>query len=95
MAIDKETVSYVAHLARIRLSERELDLLSRQLEDIVNFIDKLKEIDILAVKPTSHVLPIKNLFREDKPTKSLNINEVLNNAPSQRDSFFVVPKIIE
>ena len=95
MAIDRNTVKYVAHLARIRLNDEELDLLSRQLEDIVNFIDKLKELDVTEVKPTSHILPVKNVFREDRPTQSLTAKDALSNAPMQKEDFFVVPKVIE
>ncbi len=95
MAIDKKTVKYVAHLARIRLSDEELDLLSSQLEDIVNFIDKLKELEVSGVKPTSHILPISNVFREDKPARSLSPEEALINAPKKKENFFVVPKVIE
>jgi len=95
MAIDKDTVKYVAHLARIRLNDEELDLLSRQLKDIVNFIDKLKELDVTKVKPTSHILPVKNVFRQDSPAQSLTTKEALSNAPLQKEDFFVVPKVIE
>ncbi len=95
MAIDKNTVRYVAHLARIELNDRELDLLSHQLQDIVNFIDKLKELKVEGVEPTSHILPVKNVFREDKPLQSLNVDEALSNAPKRKENFFVVPKIIE
>ena len=95
MAIDKDTVSYVAHLARIRLNEQELDLLSRQLEDIVNFIDKLRELNVDKVKPTSHILAISNVFRQDKSGQSLKGEQVLGNAPLAREDFFVVPKVIE
>ena len=95
MAIDKNTVKYVAHLARISLNDQELDLLSRQLEDIVNFIDKLRELDVKKVKPTSHILPVNNVFRKDQPAKSLNSKDTLSNAPMQKDDFFVVPKVIE
>ena len=95
MAIDKDTVKYVAHLARIQLDNQELDLLSRQLEDIVNFIDKLKELNVSGVKPTSHILPAKNIFREDKPVKSLDAEDVLSNAPEKKDNFFLAPKVIE
>jgi len=95
MAIDKDTVRYVANLARISLNEEELSLLSRQLEDIVNFIDKLKELDLAGVKPTSHILPVKNVFREDKPVQSLKVKDTLSNAPIKKENFFVVPKVIE
>ena len=95
MAIDKDTVKYVAHLARIRLTDKELGLLSRQLEDIVNFIDKLKQVNVDQIKPTSHILPVNNVFRKDKPVKSLNIKGALSNAPAQKEGFFIAPKVIE
>jgi len=95
MAIDRETVKYVAHLARIKLTDKELDLLSSQMEDIVNFIDKLKELEVAGVKPTSHILPISNVFREDKSVRSLSPEEALINAPKKKENFFVVPKVIE
>ena len=95
MAIDKDTVKYVAHLARIRLNDKELDLLSRQLEEIVKFIDKLKQLDIKGVKPTSHILPLSNVFREDEVRSCLDIKAVLGNAPSQKKDSFIVPKVIE
>ena len=95
MAIDKDAVKYVAHLARLSLNDQELDLLSHQLEDIVNFIDKLKEVDLTGVKPTSHILPVKNVFRADEPARSLDTKRALSNAPAQKKDFFVVPKVIE
>ena len=95
MAIDKNTVKYVAHLARISLNDKELQLLSRQLEDIVNFIDKLAQMDITGVEPTSHILEMSNVFRKDTPKQSLTAQQALGNAPSKQDKFFAVPKVIE
>lgn len=95
MAIDKETVKYVAHLARIELQDKELEKLSQQLHDILDFIDKLKELDIKNTNPTSHILPISNVLREDKLHKSLSPGEALMNAPCKEGNFFVVPKVIE
>ncbi|RKY32282.1 MAG: Asp-tRNA(Asn)/Glu-tRNA(Gln) amidotransferase subunit GatB [Candidatus Omnitrophota bacterium] len=95
MQINKELVEYIAHLARIGLSEEELEELSVQLEDILGFIEKLKKIDIGKISPTSHILPINNVFREDEPVESLPLSEVLNNAPLKEGSFFGVPKVIE
>jgi len=95
MAIDKKTVEDVAHLARIELKPQELEKLSQQLQEILNFIDKLKEIDIKDIVPTSHILPINNVLREDIPKGSLTPKEALINAPAKEGSFFVVPKVIE
>ena len=57
--------------------------------------DKLKEIDVTRVKPTSHILPVNNVFRRDKPIKSLNVKDALSNAPAQNEGFFLAPKVIE
>jgi aspartyl-tRNA(Asn)/glutamyl-tRNA(Gln) amidotransferase subunit C len=95
MAIDKQTVKYVAHLARIELQEKELEKISGQLQDILGFIDKLKKIDIKDISPTSHILPINNVLREDVPQESLSSQKALMNAPQKEGSFFVVPKVIE
>ena len=95
MAIDKQTVEYVAHLARIELQPKELDKLSRQLQDILDFIDKLKKLNVEKIQPTSHILPINNVLRQDAPIESLSPQNSLANAPERKGSFFVVPKIIE
>ncbi len=95
MAIDKKTVEHVARLSRMELSRQELDKFSGQLENIMQFIDKLKEKDVENVLPTSHILPINNILRDDIRKGSLGIEKVLENAPKKEGSFFVVPKIIE
>ena len=95
MAIDQESVKYVAHLARIELQPNELEKLSQQLHDILGFIDQLSRLDIQQVKPTSHILPISNVLREDLPQACLTPDEALKNAPSRKGNFFSVPKIIE
>jgi aspartyl-tRNA(Asn)/glutamyl-tRNA(Gln) amidotransferase subunit C len=95
MAISKETVEHVAHLARIELSATELEKLSRQLEAVLGFIDNLKKADTKGVSPTSHILPIKNVLREDAPKPSLAQDAALANAPLREGNFFVVPKVIE
>ena len=95
MAIDKDTVKYVAHLARIELKPKELDKLSHQLQDILGLIDKLNKINIENIAPTSHILPVNNVLREDEPRGSLPIDKVLMNAPQRQGNFFVVPKVIE
>ena len=95
MAIDKETVKYVAHLARIELQPNELEKLSGELDEILGFIDKLKNLNVEQVNPASHILPINNVLREDEPHVSLAPEKALENAPSKQGNFFSVPKIIE
>ncbi|OGX18801.1 MAG: asparaginyl/glutamyl-tRNA amidotransferase subunit C [Omnitrophica WOR_2 bacterium RBG_13_44_8b] len=95
MAINKQTVEYVAHLARIELQPKELDKLSRQLQDILDFIDKLNKLNVEKIQPTSHILPINNVFRQDIPSESLLTDKTLSCAPGNKGSFFVVPKVIE
>jgi len=95
MAIDDLTVGYVAHLARIELQPKELERLSRQLQGILDFIDKLKCADIRGVNPTSHVLAVHNIFRDDTAGLSLPAEDVLENAPQRQGDFYAVPKVIE
>jgi aspartyl-tRNA(Asn)/glutamyl-tRNA(Gln) amidotransferase subunit C len=95
MPFSIETVKYTAHLARIELEARELEKISGELQNIVNFIDTLKKVDIDAIKPTSHILPLQNILREDTLFASLPIDKALENAPDRKDSFFGVPKVIE
>ncbi|MDI6758324.1 MAG: Asp-tRNA(Asn)/Glu-tRNA(Gln) amidotransferase subunit GatC [Candidatus Omnitrophota bacterium] len=95
MAIDKNIVEYAAHLSRIELSPKETEKLSLQFLDILNFIDKLKELNIEGIEPTSHILPVNNVLRTDESKDHLSTDKILMNAPSRRDNFFTVPKVIE
>lgn len=95
MAITKETVEYVAHLARIELQAKELEKLSRQMEEIVNFIDRLKELNLEKIAATSHILPIHNVLRDDVLRASLPAEKALHCAPQKEGDFFGVPKVIE
>lgn len=95
MPIDKQTITHVAHLARIELQPNELEKLSGELDAILGFIDKLKNLNVEQVKPASHILPINNVLRKDEPQISLAPEKALENAPSKQGNFFSVPKIIE
>ncbi|MCX5669125.1 MAG: Asp-tRNA(Asn)/Glu-tRNA(Gln) amidotransferase subunit GatC [Candidatus Omnitrophica bacterium] len=95
MSIDKETIRHVAHLARIELQPNELEKLFGELHEILGFIDKLSILNVEQIKPTSHILPISNVLREDELHVSLNSDKALENAPSKKGNFFSVPKIIE
>ena len=92
---DKLDVAYMANLSRLELTDEEQKYLGRQLNDILDYISKLNEVDTNGVEPTSHVIALENVGREDKETASLPIDEVLKNAPSKEGKFFRVPKIIE
>jgi aspartyl-tRNA(Asn)/glutamyl-tRNA(Gln) amidotransferase subunit C len=95
MAIDKNTLEYVAHLARIELQPKELEKLSGQLKEIVGFIDSLSGLDTAKIDPTSHILPISNVLRADRNKGSLPAAKALQNAPQPKGNFFSVPKVIE
>ncbi|MEA1963934.1 MAG: Asp-tRNA(Asn)/Glu-tRNA(Gln) amidotransferase subunit GatC [Candidatus Aerophobetes bacterium] len=92
--IDKEQTRYIAHLARLKLSEEEEEKFTKQLSDILAYVDKLKEVNTKNTPPTSHVLFFNNVFREDEKKSSLPLKEVLSIAPQQKRGYFQVPKII-
>ncbi|MCX5701779.1 MAG: Asp-tRNA(Asn)/Glu-tRNA(Gln) amidotransferase subunit GatC, partial [Candidatus Omnitrophica bacterium] len=89
MTITKDTVKYVAHLARIELKTKEIEKLSEELKDILGFINKLTKADIQNISPTSHILPINSVLRDDQRQASLSCDEALKNAPSKEGNFFV------
>ncbi len=93
--LSKDDVRYIGSLARIHLEENELDDLTRNLADILHYIEKLKTLDVKDIQPTSHVLPIKNVYREDKVLPSLPQEQALATAPNQHKGFFKVPQVIE
>lgn len=95
MKLSKQEVEHVAHLARLAISEEEVEIFSRQLSEILTYIGKLNELDTSRVQPTSHVLDLSNVFREDAVKECLPSTEVLSNAPDRENGFFRVPKIIE
>jgi aspartyl-tRNA(Asn)/glutamyl-tRNA(Gln) amidotransferase subunit C len=95
MAISKEEVYKVAELARLKLSEEEAERFTSQLNDILEFANKLNELDTDHVEPTSHVLPMINVMREDEVRPSLDREKVLKNAPEHQDGMFRVPAVFE
>lgn len=95
MKITREEVGHVARLARLSLKEEEIELFTRQLSDILTYVEKLNELDTKEVDPTSHVLPVKNVLREDEIRGSIERERALVNAPDRTDEFFRVPKVIE
>ena len=87
-------IGHIALLARLELSEEEKALFSRQLGSIIEYIEKLNELDTGSVEPTAHVLPLHNVFREDSVQPSLPREMALQNAPERNEQFYRVPKII-
>lgn len=95
MELTREQVEYVARLARLAIDDSEKTRLTRQLGEILGYVEKLGELDTSNVEPTSHVVPIQNVFREDTVRPSLPRETILQNAPDRTEEFFKVPKIIE
>lgn len=95
MAISKDDVTYIARLARLGLSDEEITHFQTQLEVILQYIDKLKKLDVSQVDPMTHVLDIHNVLRPDEPGTSLDPEGVLGISPSREGKFFKVPKVIE
>jgi aspartyl-tRNA(Asn)/glutamyl-tRNA(Gln) amidotransferase subunit C len=100
MGISQKEVEYIAHLARLQLSEEEYARLSSQLTTILEYFEKLKNLDTTNVPPLSHVVPLKNIYREDNTSIFRDIEEILNNAPEAVSAaaggkFFKVKKVVE
>ncbi|MEH7345827.1 Asp-tRNA(Asn)/Glu-tRNA(Gln) amidotransferase subunit GatC [Bacillus sp. JJ1532] len=93
--ISTEQVKHVATLARLAITEEEAEMFSKQLGSMINFAEQLNELDTDNVEPTSHVLDMKNVMREDIPQEGLPQSEVLKNAPDHQDGQVKVPSIIE
>jgi len=93
--VDKKTVEYVANLARIEVSSEEKDLLAPQLSTILDYIDKLKELDVTDIEPTRGGSLEENAFREDIAEEKSFRDEILKNAPASEDGYFKIPKVLE
>ena len=95
MKITKEQIQHIAVLSRLNLSEEEKDLFGSQLSSILDYMDQLNELDTRETEPTSHVLSLSNVMRDDILASSLPREEALKNAPSHSENFYRVPRIIE
>jgi aspartyl-tRNA(Asn)/glutamyl-tRNA(Gln) amidotransferase subunit C len=91
MAIDREQLLHVAHLARLELREDEIERLQGQLNDILAAVSKVSELDLSDVPPTSHPLDVVNVWEADEPRPCLTAEEALANAPEREGDFFKVP----
>jgi aspartyl-tRNA(Asn)/glutamyl-tRNA(Gln) amidotransferase subunit C len=91
MAITREEVLHVAHLARLELTDDELERLTVELSAILEAVSKVGELDLDDVPPTSHPLAVVNAWAEDEPRPSLGLDEVFANAPARQGDLFKVP----
>ncbi len=93
MKVTKQDILHIADLARLYVTEDEINNL--HMEDIIAFADKLKELDTESIEPTNHVLDVVNVLREDVPRESFDRDVILKNAPQKGRGCFIVPKVVE
>jgi len=95
MAISRADVQYVARLARVGLSEAEMDQLALELDHILEAMQALRDLDTSAIPPTAQVIPLRNVMREDVSRPPWPVEDILLNAPETRDQQFVVPPVLD
>ena len=88
-------VRYTAQLARLNLSEEEIAKFQSQLSQVLNYVEKLKEVDVSGVEPTAHAYPTFNIFRKDEARDWFDAPTALANAPRQANDLFIVTKVVE
>ena len=93
--ISDETIEYVGILAKLELSDEEKEKAKEDMGKMLDYIDKLNELDTSNVEPMSHVFPVNNVFREDVVTNCVERENILKNAPEEKDGAFVVPKTFD
>lgn len=95
MKLTAEDVESVARLSRLELTEEEKQTLTGHINRLLEHFERLQELDTENVEPTSHVIPVYNVFRKDEPRPSLPVEEVLANGPEVAENCFVVPRVVE
>lgn len=95
MKISIADVEHVARLARLELDDDEKRLFAGQMDAILGYVEKLKELNTDGILPTSHAVPMENSFREDLSQPAIGVEKALANAPDRVESFYRVPKVIE
>ena len=93
--IDDATIEYVVILAKLELSDEEKEQAKKDMASMLDYIDKLGELDTTGIEPMSHVFPVENVMREDVVTNGDGSEETLANAPERHDTSFVVPKTVD
>ena len=95
MSIDKDTIKHISKLARISLDDKKIDNLSKNLTSIVEFIEKLNELETEKITPLTSIIDASLSSRKDDVKKENIRDQILKNSPEKNDEFFVVPKVIE
>ncbi len=95
MELTMDDIRHVARLARLELSDEEMKAFGKVLSDILGFVGRLQQLETDGVEPTSHVVPLENVMRDDCVKPSLSVDEALANAPDRSDDYFRVPRILE
>lgn len=95
MKITSKDVEKVALLSRLEINDSEMEQMNGQLNSILDYIDVLSQVDTEGVQPTAHVMPMKNVMREDVVKPSLSRELAMSNAPEAEDGYFKVPKVVE
>jgi aspartyl-tRNA(Asn)/glutamyl-tRNA(Gln) amidotransferase subunit C len=94
MPVTKNDVEKIAKLAKLKFSEEDLENFTPQMNEILNYMDKLNELDTENIEPLSHPVEQTNVFRDDKLKTSVSTEDALKNAPSKDEQYFKVPKVI-
>ena len=93
--ISDETIEYVGILSKLELSEEEKEQAKTDMGSMLDYIDKLNELDTTGIEPMSHVFPVQNVFREDVVTNGDESEKTLKNAPGEKDNMFMVPRTFD
>lgn len=88
-------IDYVANLARLALTPEEKEKFSRQLGDVLQYVEKLAAVDVAGVEPMAHAAPVFNVWDADEPRPGLPVDEALRNAPARRDQRIAVPRVVD
>ena len=93
--ISDETIEYVGILAKLELNDQEKEEAKKDMERMLDYIDQLNELDTTGIEPMSHIFPVYNVFREDVVTNGDDRNNMLKNAPAEKDGTYKVPRTVE
>ena len=95
MVLTLQDVEHVAELARLELTDEDKDLFREQLSTILEYVERLNQLDVSDIPPTATVLPVHSIMREDEPSSSLQRESLLENAPESERGYFRVPAVLE